>query len=198
MAETDTSLIQFWTDEVGEAGWYKSSDAVDAAIRDRFGALWERGRAMDADPLGGNPLAAMILFDQFPRNMFRGQAQAFATDPLARRLARAAIDAGADLATQEPERQFFYMPFEHSEELADQDAAVELIESRTTSAELLLHARAHRRVIRTFGRFPFRNAALGRETTAEEQAFLEDGAYGGLVGRMRAEGAANPQPHGEG
>lgn len=187
MGETAASLLSFWTQDVGEAGWYRSSDAIDEGIRTRFRDIWDQGVQAQADPFDGDPLAAIILFDQFPRNMFRGQAKAFASDELARSLVHKALSAGADLETPEPLRQFYYLPLEHSEDLADQDEAVRLIESRVSSVETLLHARAHRRVIREFGRFPFRNVALGRDTTAQEAAFLEAGAYPALVRKMREE-----------
>ena len=121
-----------------------------------------------------------ILTDQFPRNMFRRDPRAFATDALALRLADAAIAAGHDMATPEPARQFFYLPFEHSESLADQDRAIALFAERMPG-ENLRHARLHRDAIAAFGRFPWRNAALGRTSTPAEQALLDAGGYGALV-----------------
>ena len=177
-------VLGFWLDEVGPEGWYAGSPALDAELRERFGAAWEaaatggmrvwEGRARGA-------LALAILLDQMPRNMFRGEARAFATDPVVRRVADRAIRRGFDRAVEMPGRQFLYLPFEHSESVTDQERAVRLIAGRTSSAELLLHARAHRAVIRRFGRFPFRNEALGRRTTAAEAAWLEAGAYGAEV-----------------
>ncbi|HEX9857547.1 MAG TPA: DUF924 family protein, partial [Paracoccaceae bacterium] len=122
----------------------------------------------------------------FPRNMHRGQGQAFDSDPLARDAARRALAAGWDMDAPEPERQFFYMPFEHSEDPTDQALAVQLMAERLPSdPELLLHARAHQSIIARFGRFPTRNAALGRETTAEEAEFLDSGGYGAAVRALK-------------
>lgn len=176
-------IIRFWIDEAGPKNWYNPTAALDALIRDRFMAAW-----IDAPRLAGTwtgtaegALAALILTDQFPRNMFRGDdARAFSTDPLARRIAEDAIAAGHDLATPEPGRQFFYLPFEHSEELADQNRAVALFAERMPG-ENLRHAELHRAAIATFGRFPWRNAALGRASTPAEQALLDAGGYGALV-----------------
>lgn len=179
-------IVRFWLEDIGEAGWYAAVDAVDATIRDRFGALWTQARDGGLADWCDTPqgaLAYLILTDQFPRNMFRGDARAFATDAAAREAARGAIDRGLDLEVAEPERVFFYMPFEHSEDLADQDLSVDLTERNLplTGKGYALHARAHREVIRRFGRFPFRNAALGRDTTPEERAFLDGGGYGAVV-----------------
>ena len=127
-------------------------------------------------------LAFLVLTDQLPRNMFRGKADSFATDPLALAAAKTAIAQGWDLDAPEPERQFFYMPLEHSEDPADQALCVELMAERMPSdPEMLLHARAHQEIIARFGRFPTRNAALGRVSTAEEAAFLEQGGYMAVV-----------------
>lgn len=128
-------------------------------------------------------LALMILLDQFPRNMFRADPRAFATDAKVLGLAKDALEMGHDLSIQEPERQFFYLPFMHSEDLADQTRAIELIETRMpqTGQGNVIHARAHAEIIRRFGRFPYRNADLGRDMTAEEQAFLDAGGYGSVL-----------------
>lgn len=179
-------VLDYWLDEIGPEGWYSAGEALDADIRDRFGDLWQA--AMD----GGlehwvegavGSLAYLILTDQFPRNMFRGQAKAFASDALARAAATKAVAAGWDLQAPEPERQFFYLPFEHSENPADQETAVTLTATRMpdSAGQTALHARAHAEVIRRFGRFPFRNAVLGRENTASEAAFLAEGGYGAVV-----------------
>ncbi len=131
-------------------------------------------------------LAYLIVTDQFPRNMFRGEARAYVSDKLALTAARGAVDRGWDLRILEPARQFFYLPFVHSECLTDQDRAVRLMKTRLTSAENLLHARAHREVIRRFGRFPFRNDHLGRKSTESERDFLASGGYGATVSEMKA------------
>lgn len=179
---TPQEINRFWLEEVGEAGWYIQSDALDRQIRDRFMALWQDAENATRPWLDGaeGALAALILTDQFPRNMFRGDPQSFATDALARRIADRAIAQGFDMATPEPQRQFFYMPFEHSEDLADQDRAVALF-ARNMPGENLRHARLHRDTIAKFGRFPWRNQALGRESTPAEQALLDAGGYGALV-----------------
>ena len=181
-------ILRFWTEEVGEKRWYVSDDATDTTIRERFLPLWEdarlaRLRDWSATPEGA--LACLIVLDQFPRNMFRGDARSFATDPLGRAVARDALDRGYDRKVEGSIRQFFYLPFMHSEEPADQELSVALMSDRMRDPEHVLHARAHREVIRRFGRFPFRNAALGRETTVAEEAFLEAGAYPALVREMR-------------
>ncbi len=184
MTATAQDLFDFWLDEVGPAGWYARSDALDGQVRDRFGALWQAVRDggvpagwMDS-PKGA--LAAIILTDQFPRNMFRDDPRAYATDAMSRDLARAALAAGHDCAIDGPARQFFYLPFMHSEDLADQEQGIALFAERLPG-ENLRHARLHRDVIARFGRFPWRNSDLGRDTTPEEQAFLDAGGYGALV-----------------
>ena len=125
--------------------------------------------------------------------MFRGTGQAFATDGIARAAAIVAVDRKWDCRIDPPARQFFYLPFEHSESRTDQDRAVRLFADRMPEAkDNMLHARAHREVIRRFGRFPFRNAALGRPSTPEEERWLEDGAYGAEVRRLSGEALAQP------
>lgn len=184
------TVLDYWLGAVGPEGWYAGGDALDAEIRAMFGALWQaaRGGGLDhwAEGVAGS-LALIVLCDQFPRNMWRGSAEAFATDPLARATARKALEAGWDMQAPEPERQFFYMPFEHSEDPEDQALAVRLIAERIPgSPESALHARAHQAIIARFGRFPFRNAALGRASTAEEEAWLSDGGYASMVNELRA------------
>ncbi|TKW68602.1 MAG: DUF924 domain-containing protein [Paracoccus denitrificans] len=179
---TPQDVISFWVDEVGEKGWYEVSAELDQTIRTRFGPAWEKvdNLVTEWPQSRESALALLILTDQFPRNMFRGDARSFATDKLARRIADEAIAAGYDMATPEPERQFFYMPFEHSEEMGDQNRAVSLFEERMPG-ENLRHARLHRDVIQRFGRFPWRNDPLGRETTPQERKLLDAGGYGALV-----------------
>jgi uncharacterized protein (DUF924 family) len=126
-------------------------------------------------------LAYLIVTDQFPRNMFRGDARSFATDDRARAAARRAVLSGLDMQIAEAERSFVYLPFEHAESMGDQDWSVDLYENRLFSSNLLLHAKSHREVIRRFGRFPYRNAALGRKSSPAEQAFLEAGGYGSIL-----------------
>jgi len=183
-------VLDFWLGEVGPEGWYAGGEALDALCRDRMGALWqaaaEGGLDHWVDGTVGT-LAYLVLTDQIPRNIHRGTALAFATDPLARAAAARAVAAGWDLGAPEPDRQFFYLPFEHSEDPADQDMAVRLIAERLpASPDSLLHARAHQAIIARFGRFPFRNAALGRESTADEAEFLARGGYGAQLRLIQA------------
>ena len=184
-------VLDYWLGEVGPEGWFAGGDALDAEVRARFEDLWRAAAEGGLDHWidGAGPcLAFVVLTDQFPRNMFRGTAKAFSTDAMALAAARAATAAGWDLAAPEPDRQFFYLPFEHSEVIADQDRAVDLFAERMpdTGALTHLHARAHRDIIRRFGRFPFRNAALGRDSSPEEVAFLADGGYGAVVRALSA------------
>ncbi|TRW97365.1 DUF924 domain-containing protein [Paracoccus sp. M683] len=179
---TVTQINNFWLNEVGPDGWYQQSDALDRIIRDRFQSTWEQAADL-VDDWAATPegaLAALILTDQFPRNMFRGDARSFATDALALRIADQSIAAGFDLATPEPQRQFFYMPFEHSEALHDQERCIKLFAERMPG-ENLMHAHLHRNTIATFGRFPWRNDALGRDHTEDEEKVMNAGGYGALV-----------------
>ena len=137
-----------------------------------------RGDYADWLDTADGALALVILLDQFPRNLYRGSAHAFATDAFARAAARAAVEAGHDQAIQPPLRLFFYMPFEHSEQQEDQDRALELI-SRVGDEGYTRFAVLHRDIITRFGRFPHRNACLGRQSTDEELAFLADGGFSG-------------------
>lgn len=179
---TPAGIIRFWIDEVGPKGWYTQSDDLDRTVRDRFMAAWIDAPRLAAEWAGTaeGALTALILTDQFPRNMFRNDARAYSTDPLALRIARKAIEAGHDLATPEPARQFFYLPFEHSEELPDQQRAVALFAERMPG-ENQIHAEIHRDTIAKFGRFPWRNEALGRIPTEAERMVMEAGGYGALV-----------------
>lgn len=176
-------VLSYWLDEVGADRWYRGDQALDDAIRARFLTTWEDCQEGGCglwltDPAG--VLAYVILTDQFSRNMFRGDPRSFATDAQARVAAKLAMDHDWDLQIDEPARHFFYMPLMHSENLVDQDKAVELIGSRLpqTGAGQLDHAIVHRDIVREFGRFPFRNTALARDTTSKERVFLEEGGYG--------------------
>jgi uncharacterized protein (DUF924 family) len=187
------AIVEFWLHDVGPDGWYEAVDEVDEEIRARFGAEWQAAHAGNREHWCNGPrgtLAYLILTDQFPRNMFRGKADAFATDARARAAAAMAVEKGYDLKIPEPERVFFYMPFEHSEDIADQDRCIALFEKNLheTREGFLLHGKAHREIIRRFGRFPFRNAALGRKSSAEEEAFLKDGGYGAIVRELEKQG----------
>ena len=183
---TPDEVLTFWLDECSPADWYKSDPDFDAAITTRFAQTWE---AATEGALGlwltypSGTLAYIILTDQFPRNMFRGTSKAFETDPLARAAAKMAIDRKWDLKIDEPARQFFYLPLMHAENLSDQDRAVRLIHTRMPESgeSNRDHACAHRAVIRDFGRFPYRNEALGRKTSPAEQAFLDAGGYAAAI-----------------
>lgn len=175
-----TRTLTFWVEEVGPEGWYKQSDAVDAACAARFGDLLDKARMLRGWLSSARgALAYLILTDQFSRNIHRGTAGAFAADPLARSAAMIGLERGFDRVTPEPQRQFFYLPFMHAESLTDQGRSVRLILTRMpeTGAENLRHAIQHRAVIRQFGRFPSRNAALGRTDTAAELAYRAAGGY---------------------
>jgi len=182
-------VLEFWIGEIGPKGWYAGGAEIDSACREKFADLWQAahdgGLEHWVDGTVGT-LAYLILTDQIPRNIHRNSALAFATDAMARAAAAKAVAMGWDLNAPEPERQFFYMPFEHSEDPADQVLAVAyLTERMPASPDLGLHARAHAEVIRRFGRFPTRNAALGRTSSPEEQAYLDQGGYMAVVNALR-------------
>lgn len=172
-------VVAFWLD-AGPPQWFSKSTAFDGLFRERFedAHLAAASRQLDAwlDDAHG-ALALMILLDQFPRNAYRGTAHMYATDPLALHFAERAIAAGHDLAVDAQLRQFFYLPFEHAESLVAQDRGVALMEP--LGAESLRWAVLHRDIIQRFGRFPHRNAALGRQTSQAEQQFLESGGFAG-------------------
>jgi uncharacterized protein (DUF924 family) len=169
-------VLRFWFTELTYEQCFKKDDAVDRQIGERFGAIHER-LAVDPGSIDTAAprelLAAIVVFDQFPRNLYRGTARAFATDPVARRLANAAVDSGIDTTLSNRERIFVYLPFEHSENAADQVRSVALLGS-LGDAELDKYALAHKVIIDRFGRFPHRNVALGRVSTPEEIAFLKE------------------------
>ena len=190
MSVTD-NILEFWLHDVGPKGWYSVDSEVDAEIVSRYAGEWEAAQRGEREVWCNGPrgtLAYLILTDQFPRNMFRGDPRAFATDDKARHAADVAIGKDWDLKVAEPERQFFYLPFMHSEDKADQDRCCALIESRLpeTGNDNILHAHAHREVIQNFGRFPYRNEALGRDMTPEEKEFLSSGGYGAAVRTVKA------------
>lgn len=182
-------ILKFWLDECSPDQWFASDPAFDAAIRDRFEETWKQateGRFALWLTYPNGVLAYIILTDQLPRNMFRDQPKSFSTDRAALAAAKAAIAKGWDMRIEPTARQFFYLALEHSESLCDQDRAVRLIHARLDDPQSLLHARAHREVIRQFGRFPHRNAVLGRKTTLAEQAHLDAGGYGSVVRGLEA------------
>jgi len=176
-------LIHFWSD-AGEDRWFARDDAFDMEIRRHFAPLANSAAAGALDGWQSTregSLALLLLLDQVPRNLNRGSAGAFATDAKARAAADAAIAAGFDIETEPRLRQFFYLPFMHGETPADQQRSVALYEVLwpVLGGKCLESAREHRDIIARFGRFPHRNAALGRETTSAERAYLEAGGFSG-------------------
>ena len=164
------AVLRFWFTESGPPQWFAKDAAFDAALRERFGALQAHVGAGDEPVSAATPrraLASILVLDQFPRNLFRGDARAFASDARARRLADDAIAQGHDAGMTAAERLFAYLPFEHSESLADQHRAVALVEALGVP-EWTRYAGAHFDLIARFGRFPHRNAVLGRASTPEE------------------------------
>ncbi len=166
-----SDVLDFWFSH-GWDDWWTPDKAFDLEIRDRFLKLWEEQRENvpehfleDAEAA----LAAVILFDQFPRNMFRGHADQFSTDPLALAVAKGAVERGHDDGMTSQRRGFLYMPFEHSENPRDQRQAL-LLFTALGDAEMLGYARKHYELIERFGRFPHRNKMLGRKPTAIEAA----------------------------
>lgn len=188
---TPEEVLSFWLDEVGPDGWYRSDGALDAQIRDKFLETWEN--ASDGAysiwltyPSG--TLAYLIVTDQFSRNLHRGSPKAFSMDGAALAVSKIAVGKNWDMRIDEPARQFFYMPMMHSECVSDQERCVRMLLTRMPESgeDNLLHAKAHRDVIRQFGRFPFRNEALSRKTTVPESSFMQDGGYGEMVRRLSA------------
>ena len=177
---TAADIVRFWRD-AGPKRWFNKDFAFDQDIRERFIDTYEAAAASELtswERSAEGALALLILLDQFPRNMFRGDEMAFATDPLARSIAAGALVRGFDAQVSPEMRGFFYLPFEHSEELADQERAVVFYKA-IDDADGLKWAELHADIIRRFGRFPHRNTVLGRSTTPEEQAFLDGGGFGG-------------------
>ena len=171
-------VLDFWFQRERKA-WFAKDERFDAEIVSRFLPLYERAAAGGLTHWLQAPrscLALVIVLDQFPRNMFRGSARAFAADPLALAAARTLVDRGWDKALTPDERMFAYLPFEHSESLADQERCLALMREIATTpetADLPQWAEKHLDIIRRFGRFPHRNAALGRASTPEEIEFLK-------------------------
>lgn len=176
MSVTPQDIITYWLDEVTPARWFTVDTDLDEDIREHFMERWRDARDGSLDDWmqsADSSMALLILLDQFPRNMFRGGADAFSTDAKARAVTRRAIDKGFDLAVRKDARALFYLPLMHSENLTDQDLCVKLIGERLGEDSLNYpFAVNHREEIRQFGRFPGRNAALGREPTQAEQTFL--------------------------
>ena len=172
-------ILAFWR-AAGPDKWFERDDAFDAEIRAKFLGVYEAaaaGKLDDWQSTADGTLALLVLLDQFPRNLFRGTARAFATDDAARAIAERAIARGFDRRFALPERRFFYLPLMHSENLADQERCLALCRE-AGDVEGAKYAELHADVIRRFGRFPGRNAALGREPTEQERAFLQAGGAG--------------------
>jgi uncharacterized protein (DUF924 family) len=168
------AVNEFWFSELKPRDWFGGGPRIDALIRERFAGLREnlKQNPPSAESLDGNGLvAAVIVFDQFSRNLFRGSAEAFATDSLGLPLACHAIDSEMDAPLGPHQRHFLYMPFMHSENKDMQARSIELFRKLGNSG-LMGYAQHHKAVIDRFGRFPSRNAVLGRQSTAGEQAFL--------------------------
>jgi len=174
------SIISFW-EGAGPEKWFSRDDAFDAEIRDRFMATYEAavaGDLADWEESAPGALALLILLDQFPRNMFRGSRKVYETDALSLTIAEQAIEAGFHNAFKPPMSRFFILPLTHAEDLAAQDRAIALNEE-LGDADGAKWARHHRDIVAQFGRFPHRNEILGRETTAEEAAFLAESDFHG-------------------
>ncbi len=171
-------LLDFWFAEEAKARWYASTDAFDERCRQRFGDLAAKaadGELAHWEENADGALAVCLLLDQMPRNLFRGTPKAFANDPKAVAVAERAIERGFDQELDIERRKFLYLPFMHSEALADQERSVAI--SKALNDESALHwAIDHADIIRRFGRFPHRNPVLGRTSTPEEEAYLADGA----------------------
>jgi uncharacterized protein (DUF924 family) len=184
MAASPQDVVGYWRN-AGPAKWFAKSEAFDEALRLRFEPVHHAAARGAYDAWAATPegaLALLLLLDQIPRNLWRNSGHAFATDGKARALARAAYDAGHDRNVEAQLRPFFYLPFEHSEDLADQAFSIRLftrLRDETGDEESLKWAVLHEEIIARFGRFPHRNAALGRTTTPEEAAFLESGGFSG-------------------
>lgn len=187
---TPQDVLSFWLDEVGPEGWYAGGDALDADIREKFLPTWERAKEGSLGlwlTCASETLAYIILLDQLSRNMHRGSPDSFKLDAAALAAAKLAISRDWDLRIDEPARQFFYMPLMHSENQCDQDRAVRLFMTRMPEAghHNIDHARAHREIIRRFGRFPYRNEVLGRTSSEAEEKFLSGGGYGDLLRELQ-------------
>ena len=187
MRTTPEEVLAFWFGREGEEGygefreaWFSKDPVFDREIRDRFEAVYEEAAAGELETWkeeARSCLALIVVLDQFPRNMFRGDARMYATDGLALAAARYAIERAYDRELHPSQRVFMYLPFEHSENLEDQHRSVELfrkLAEETGQEDLLVYAVRHLRIIERFGRFPHRNEILGRLTTPEEAKFLKE------------------------
>jgi len=182
MPQTDPdaqAVVDFWR-AAGREKWFEKSSAFDDEFRSKFLALHERAAAGELDGWAVTPegaLALILLLDQFPRNCFRGTTRMYDSDPRARAAASKALAEDFDLGVEEALRVFFYLPFSHSERIEDQKIAVG--KQRALGDEAVKHAQRHHDIVERFGRFPHRNPILGRETTPDEQKFLDEGGFAG-------------------
>ena len=175
---TPAGILAFWRD-AGPDRWYTRDDDFDAGVRERYLGLWQlavAGELASWETSDDGALALVIVLDQFPRNMFRGSPETYASDALARDVARRAIDRGVDTRIDPALREFLYLPFMHSEDLADQIRCIALLQNAGL-ADNAKWADHHADIVRRFGRFPHRNGILGRATTPEEQTFLDEGGF---------------------
>ena len=180
MISSPQAVLAFWRG-AGPGRWFKKDTAFDEAIRARFLETYDAaaaGKLSGWEQTAEGALALTVVLDQFPRNMFRGDARTYTADLQAHAVAERALARGFDQKVPLSDRQFFYLPFEHSEAIADQERSCALV-AATGDADLLKWAQLHADIIRRFGRFPHRNAMLGRTTTAEEQAFLDGCGFKG-------------------
>jgi uncharacterized protein (DUF924 family) len=179
---TPGEILDFWFKEIPHARWFQADPEFDTTIKSRFEESWHAAREGRLDTWAGTKdgaLALIVLLDQFPRNMFRGKAEAFATDELALRVAEDALKRGLDRDATLDERNFLYLPLMHSENLRDQEHCVRLTAERLGKDHYSYpFALRHRDAVARFGRFPARNAALGRASTEEEKAFLAESPSG--------------------
>ncbi|MEM7289337.1 MAG: DUF924 family protein [Pseudomonadota bacterium] len=176
-----SDILDFWT-SVGSDGWWTRNDDLDREIIERFSEL--HSQAIDGKldtwlKTGDGALAVIIVLDQFSRNMFRGSSRAFAQDAQALSIAKTAIASNLDEDARPDLKVFFYLPYEHSETIADQELSVKLQHSIGDEPEAMKAALQHREIIQRFGRFPHRNTVLGRHTTPAEQAYLDGGGFTG-------------------
>jgi uncharacterized protein (DUF924 family) len=177
---TPAGVLAFWRD-AGRERWYTRDDAFDERVRETYLGLWQKAVAGELsawEASDDGALALVIVLDQFPRNMFRGDPLTYSGDHLARQAARRAIDRGVDARIDPALLEFLYMPFMHSEHLPDQMHCIELFQ-RAGNTDNMKYAEEHADIVRRFGRFPHRNRIMGRETTPDEQAFLDQGGFAG-------------------
>ena len=192
MPDGISEVLDFWFDPSSKAYWFEPSAAFDRAVAERLGDLHRRAAGGELDAWQSSAegcLALCILLDQAPRQLFRGGARAFATDARALEVADLALAEGFDRALPAEQRVFLYLPLMHSERVADQERCVALFEAEELR-DKLCHAVEHADIVRRFGRFPHRNAALGRPSTAAEDAYLRDGGkpFGQITPSTDADG----------